>query len=318
MIEQQPATHPTECHMILRVLFCAFCAGLLSTSQSAATDLEYLGKELPQAAGSEASRLEMPAWTSVALEELPGKVIANTLANAARTPEALTTRGRKEIELYRSAAPAVVLVITKEGIGSGTHIGGGQIVTNWHVVGAYKIVGVLFKPQVEGTKPDQAAVVRADVIKMDPMRDLALLRVSAVPASAKTMDFGNDAEIQIGADVHAIGHPTGEMWTYTRGLISQIRSDYEWKAGGETHRANVIQTQTPINPGNSGGPLIGDSGKLLGVNSFKSTGEGLNFAVSVKDVTTFIFTHPVRTHPVLREGGAGSHAPKPEPSRATP
>ena len=225
---------------------------------------------------------------SVAFDDLPSKVIASTLANAARNTEHLATRGRKEIELYRNAAPAVVLVITKDGVGSGIHIGGSQIVTNWHVLGSYTVAGVLFKPQVEGAKLDAASIVRAEVIKTDPLKDLALLRVAGVPPSAKVMDFGNEAEIQIGADVYAIGHPTGETWTYTRGLISQIRPDYEWKANGRSHRANVVRTQTPINPGNSGGPLISESGKLLGVNSFKSTGEGLNFAVAVRDVAAFL------------------------------
>jgi hypothetical protein len=91
--------------------------------------------------------------------------------------------------------------------------------------------------------------------------------------------------VAVGSDVHAIGHPTGEAWTYTRGIVSQIRRSYEWSVGpGPTHRADVIQTQTPINPGNSGGPLLDDEGKLIGVNSFKSQGEGLNFAVTVDEV----------------------------------
>ena len=57
------------------------------------------------------------------------------------------------------------------------------------------------------------------------------------------------SEAQVGADVHAIGHPQGQTWTYTKGLISQVRPDYQWGP----HKADVIQTQTPINPGNSGG-----------------------------------------------------------------
>ena len=91
-------------------------------------------------------------------------------------------------------------------------------------------------------------------------------------------------------DVHAIGHPTGEAWTYTTGVISQYRQAYEWQANGDPikHRADIIQTQTPINPGNSGGPLLGDSSSLIGVNSFKAGGEGLNFAVSVDEVKRFI------------------------------
>lgn len=73
-------------------------------------------------------------------------------------------------------------------------------------------------------------------------------------------------------------------------MISQYRQAYEWHAGDEgiKHKADIIQTQTPINPGNSGGPLISDSGDLIGVNSFKESGEGLNFAVSVDDVRKFL------------------------------
>jgi Trypsin-like peptidase domain len=89
--------------------------------------------------------------------------------------------------------------------------------------------------------------------------------------------------------VHAIGHPTGEYWTYTKGVVSQFRPNYPWSADGTGHRANVIQTQTPINPGNSGGPLLSDDGKLVGVNSFKSIGsDGLNFAVAASEVREFL------------------------------
>ena len=264
------------------------CAALILVSHAAVADPQYVGGGLPQPAGSDIAGPEVSGWDNVAFDELPGKAIAATLQQATANPEAPAMRGRKEIEVYRNAASAVVLVLTKDGIGSGIHIGGGQIVTNWHVVGSLQTVAVLFKPEVEGAKINPNAVIRAEVIKVDRLRDLALLKVGSVPPNATTLEFGAESEIQIGADVHAIGHPTGEIWTYTRGLVSQVRLDYQWKAEKLTHRADVIQTQTPINPGNSGGPLIGDSGKLLGVNSFKSEGEGMNFAVSVKDVASFI------------------------------
>ena len=51
----------------------------------------------------------------------------------------------------------------------------------------------------------------------------------------------------------------------------------------------MIQTQTPINPGNSGGPLFDDEGRLIGVNSFgEGDAQGLNFAVSVREVRRFL------------------------------
>jgi hypothetical protein len=101
----------------------------------------------------------------------------------------------------------------------------------------------------------------------------------------------------VGADVHAIGHPTGESWTYTRGIVSQVRRDYAWTATGDKfeHKATVVQTQTPINPGNSGGPLLNDKLEVIGINSFKTDGEGLNFAVSADDVKALLARNEDRT-----------------------
>jgi S1-C subfamily serine protease len=117
------------------------------------------------------------------------------------------------------------------------------------------------------------------------------------PAGRISIRLGTTDEIAVGADVHAIGHPTGEAWTYTTGVISQYRLTYKWSNRGEEikHQADIIQTQTPINPGNSGGPLISDADTLIGVNSFKGDGEGLSFAVSVDDVKRFLVRSGTRT-----------------------
>jgi len=65
------------------------------------------------------------------------------------------------------------------------------------------------------------------------------------------------------------------------------------------YTADVIQTQTPTNPGNSGGPLFSEKGKLIGINSFGSRGgDGLNFAISINEVESF-----------LSEARAGKHKP---------
>ena len=149
------------------------------------------------------------------------------------------------------------MVMTDTGLGSGSYLGANRILTNAHVVGDKKKVGIVFKPQQEGAKINPANILVGEVSRLDNIRDLAVVTITGAPASVRPFEFGTEAEIQIGADVHAIGHPTGEAWTYTKGLINQFRRDYEWKAAGNQHKADVIQTQTPINPGNSGGPLMG-------------------------------------------------------------
>lgn len=221
-----------------------------------------------------------------------------------------TTRGAREAQIYSSLSPAVVLVLTNESIGSGSLIDlNGTILTNWHVIEGYETVGVIFKPEREGEKVSVDAAIFADVIKIDEIADLAMLRVREKPVGVKPIPLGSMSEAEIGADVHAIGHPTGETWTYTRGFVSQYRKDYEWiTESGVEHKGDVIQTQTPINPGNSGGPLISSNGHLIGVNSFKASGEALNFAVSVDEVRRFLSMKSdriaVRSRPATSESSA--------------
>ena len=232
---------------------------------------------------------------SSGLDEFSSDIPTNQISKFANstTPLDVTgaVRSAKGGQIYRTVSPAVVLVATKEGFGSGSLLDtAGNILTNWHVVKGYEYVAVIFKPTVEGKEPTRDDIKRGRVVKYDEIADLALVKVSEVPTGRTPVRLGDASEIAVGMDVHAIGHPTGEAWTYTTGVISQYRQAYEWQAEGDPikHRADIIQTQTPINPGNSGGPLLGDSGSLIGVNSFKAGGEGLNFAVSVDEVKRFI------------------------------
>lgn len=215
-------------------------------------------------------------------------------------------RGAKETEVYRQASPAVTLIVTKESLGSGVLLSDdGRILTNAHVVGDFREVGVIFKPAQEGAEIGEADVRIAKVLKVDQVADLALIQVENVPSGVRPLPLGKIETLPVGADVHAIGHPDGESWTYTRGIVSQVRRNYQWVTqSGLKHEATVVQTQTPINPGNSGGPLLNDAGEVIGINSFGNEGEGLNFAVSADDVRAFL-TRPGdrRAQPAQGEKG---------------
>jgi S1-C subfamily serine protease len=199
------------------------------------------------------------------------------------------TRGQTGIAVYAKTAPTVVLIQTKDGFGSGVIIDAqGHVITNWHVVGNYKEAIVYFKPKNDADLKN-ALAFRAQVERVDQVADLALLKIERPPQTFPSLGFGNASALNVGQDVHAIGHPNGALWTYTTGTISQIRSDFQWTAGdGISHQAKVVQTQTPINPGNSGGPLLDDGGMLIGINSFRSQGEGLNYAISVDQIKSFL------------------------------
>jgi Trypsin-like peptidase domain len=199
------------------------------------------------------------------------------------------TRSASDAALFKSISPSVVLIVNNDSLGSGTLINkNGEILTNYHVVGTNKEVGVIFKPLKDVQKLSKTDVRRV-VIKVDQVSDLALIKVSDLPVGRVPTRLGDISDIGVGIDVHAIGHPKGEAWTYTKGVVSQYRNNYIWQAEQYKHQADVIQTQTPINPGNSGGPLLSNNGVLIGVNTFKETeSEGLNFAVSVDDVKKFL------------------------------
>jgi S1-C subfamily serine protease len=217
-------------------------------------------------------------------------VLGEVFQNLSSKPK-FKTRGAGAISIFSKLAPSVVLIVTDHGIGSGSVIrSDGLILTNWHVVEDYPQVAVAFMPKEMGQEINEADVATAEVIKISKNNDLALLKLTKMTGALPLpIEIGNQAEIQIGADVHAIGHPGGEFWTYTRGYISQFRPNYEWSySPTETFNATVIQTQTPINPGNSGGPLINEEGHIIGVNSFKGEGEAINFAVSLNEINDFL------------------------------
>ncbi len=284
--------------LLLATAFSAYSFG------AATQDFKNFNTALPaQAKIGALSSNELKDFDSVALDGLSSKTISNRLKTKFRDLGAITTRGIKEEEIYRKTSPAVVIVFNDSGFGSGSYIGSNLILTNRHVVGSFNEAGIIFKPSREGDAPNFRNAVRAQVIKVDAIRDLALLKVANVPSSIVPLELGSEIDIQIGADVNAIGHPTGEAWTYTRGLISQYRKNYEWKTNAHQHRADVVQTQTPINPGNSGGPLLSDTGKLIGVNTFKAkSAEALNFAVSISDVSKFL------------KNSSGSSVSQPQPA----
>ena len=198
------------------------------------------------------------------------------------------TRSAQDVVLFRQVSPSVVLILTKDASGSGSLLQGNAILTSLHVVDHNRQVRVVFKPADPSGKANADEVVAGDVVKVDAQRDLALIRPHSAP-KRRPLEISQQ-DIEVGADVHAIGHPKGEDWTYTKGIVSSVRPDYEWTYGqGEKHRATVIQTQTPINPGNSGGPLLSDDGKIVGVNTFIKTGaESLNFAVAAEEIRFFL------------------------------
>jgi S1-C subfamily serine protease len=288
-------------------LFCLLTIAILFALSCQSTRAQ----ELLQIPSSELSVAGVAQPSSTKAPELSSSAYADF-----STAEALTTqfkeevphtRGTQDVLLFRQIAPSVVLILSKDGLGSGSVLQNNVILTNFHVIDHNREVTVVFKPTDPGGHANPDEVVKADVVKIDELRDLALVRPRSLPNRTVLPLEISSQDIDVGADVRAIGHPTGEAWTYTKGIVSSVRPNYEWPGdGGESHRATVVQTQTPINPGNSGGPLLSDDGKIVGVNSFIKKGvEGLNFAVAANEIR-YLLKNPANG----MEGGLESGIPR--------
>ena len=251
-----------------------------------------------------------------------------------RIQHRLKTRGSGAgSRIYRENVDRVALIATRDGSsGSGVVVSDdGKILTNLHVVdGQSQVLVFFYEPGREDLAREDAVV--GQPIAHDTAHDLALVQVADLGDDASAVELGPLDSIEVGSEVYAIGHPNGLLWTFTEGVVSQIRRDFKW--GGNTrHRfqATVIQTQTPINPGNSGGPLFNEAGEVVGVNSFIQQGaEGLNFAVAVDEIEEFLSDpgtispdpresgrpapyHPGESHDLNRDGRPDSHGYRPRP-----
>ena len=207
-------------------------------------------------------------------------------------------------DIYRNLAPATVLIRTHFAHGSGILIDkNGHVVTNYHVIERGDTVSrniMLAFCRINSSDFKDAHFYKTTVIKYDKTRDLALLKINS-PLNDKSIKIApletNRSNVLIGMVAHAIGHPVDQYCSYTQGVVSQYIEDYKWgrySEGGNSHKATVIQTQTPINPGNSGGPLINDDGKVIGMNTFgHAEALGINFAVAAEEISDFVDNYPI-------------------------
>ncbi|HOM01223.1 MAG TPA: trypsin-like peptidase domain-containing protein [Acetivibrio sp.] len=205
-------------------------------------------------------------------------------------------------EVIKSVSPSVVGVIGnlkedylyssgkyEEQIVHGTGViikSNGEILTNAHVVkDMEKIVVVL----ADGSGYE------AELKCIDEETDLALIKIGKT--GLKPAEFGTEEDIIIGRTVIAIGTPVSFSLRNSAsiGIISGVN-----RSINSSYR--LIQTDAAINPGNSGGPLVDLNGKVLGMNSSKFSGigvEGLGFSIPVGTID-FVLKHFEKYGKVVR------------------
>jgi len=175
------------------------------------------------------------------------------------------------------------------GIGSGIVLDKeGHILTNHHVI-----------ENVDAAKVTlfNGDSYNARLVGIDPITDLAVIRIDAPPDALFPMThFGDSSKLLVGQQIFAIGNPFGMERTLTSGLISSVNRSMPSRVPGRSNNATsirgLIQTDAAINPGNSGGALLDTQGRLIGINTaIKSTSggsHGIGFAIPSRTILRIV------------------------------
>ncbi|HET6484553.1 MAG TPA: trypsin-like peptidase domain-containing protein [Actinoplanes sp.] len=200
---------------------------------------------------------------------------------------------------------AALSVRTSRGAGAGsavTFTDDGFLLTNAHVVAGATGGTADF---ADGTE------TRFDVVGVDPLSDLAVVRVHN--AGAPAAPLGNADDLKIGQLVVAVGNPMGLAGSVTAGVVSGLGRSLPARDGQRVRIIDsVIQTDAALNPGNSGGALADSTGTVVGINTAVA-GYGLGLAVPINATTRWIVGELVANGRVRRAwlGVAGMPAPLP-------
>ena len=180
--------------------------------------------------------------------------------------------------------------------GTTFYIGGGEWLTNHHVVEAVAETYI-----VNGNTR-----IRASVAGSLPGYDLALLRAQP-PASVSPLRLAEDRPAP-GSNVSVVGFPPGVSGTpsATRGIVSTF-APFTQFPNLSAASGVVLQTDAEINPGNSGGPIVDDCGTVVAVATATRTAaagadgrpidvDGIGYGVAVETIVAQLANLHVSPH----------------------
>ena len=263
---------PARSRGITSIVVAAILAAVLAAGGTAALVAGPLAPASKPAATTGAPGAVTAAAGSTAAVSAPD--LTAVVAAVRDSVVTITTEG-SEARGFRS--------IPSTGVGSGVVLtANGYILTNRHVVaGSQSLVVEL----------NDGKQFPATIVKQSDDHDLALVKIEATGLTPAVI--GDDASLQVGQTVIAIGSPLGTFTeTVTKGILSatgRTITVQDEATGRPETLTDLLQTDAAINPGNSGGPLLDASGRVIGINTAVSTNaEGLGFAIQISAAASLI------------------------------
>ena len=123
----------------------------------------------------------------------------------------------------------------------------------------------------------------ASIVGKDEETDLAVIKIDKTGLTKA--EFADSDSIKVGEFAMAVGNPVGMDSTVTCGIVSAVNREVTDSDG---KKYTLIQTDAAINSGNSGGALVNSEGKVIGINTLKLSGtgiEGIGFAIPINSTT---------------------------------
>ncbi|MEK7946946.1 trypsin-like peptidase domain-containing protein [Pigmentiphaga sp. YJ18] len=174
-------------------------------------------------------------------------------------------------------------------IGSGVVIvDSGVILTNFHVISGSRRLKVTF---FDGYEAD------ADVVAIQPDKDLAVIRAKSVPDDLPAATLGSSLDLAPGDEVVAVGFPFGIGPSVSSGVVSGLNREFV-SAEGRHVLTRLIQFDAAANPGNSGGPLVNMNGEVVGIVTAilnptnAGTFVGIGFATTIESAGSAVGMPP--------------------------
>jgi serine protease Do len=158
--------------------------------------------------------------------------------------------------LERVKMGVVQIRASRRGAGSGIVWTQREIISNHHVISGKSRVTLITHDGRE---------LEARVIDSDARLDLARLEVSE---DLTPLDIGDSSRLRVGELVFAVGHPWGEPWVSTAGIVSGLGVvKMPGHDSGQYSSRDLIRSDVQLRPGNSGGALVNARGEVVGINS---------------------------------------------------
>lgn len=181
------------------------------------------------------------------------------------------------------------VIISEDGyILTNNHIINSSSSSSYYEVGkANKITVYLYNDETE---------YAGTIIGTDEQTDLAVIKIDKTALTAA--ELGDSDSIQVGEFAMAIGNPLGMQSSVSSGTISAVNRSVT--SDNVTYK--LIQTDAAINSGNSGGALVNSQGQVIGINTLKMSGsgiEGMGFAIPINS-TKDIYSQLIQYNKVKR------------------